>query len=406
MSLSTTKSVDSRSSRRAMLWILAIGPGVLGLAADNDAGGMLSYLVTGAAHHLEWFIFGLMSMVPVTYTIQELALRVAIATQMPYSHLLRVRFGRWWTAVNGIVLHLLNALILVTEFLGMTSALHLIGFPWWSGVVISWGLVIGVTAYRHYPSLERLLLIMAIFNFAFIPALITLHPDPHAWQQAFGGSLTSSIFFLLLALAGNAIAPWMIYWQQNAVWSGNVPSLSFGRKDIRLGVLAQVVMAAIVMLIGALAKGSGSALANPLQWLWIAAGPVTGRLFALGIFDAGFLAACTISLSSAWMLSEVLHGTPPPRAVTPTGGRSRWIHIFTLTIAAICVMWPNLSIGSIALWAQALGALWMPISLIMLIVIGRDIRLMGPLVIRRRRLIALIAIVVLFVTLAALSGLF
>jgi Mn2+/Fe2+ NRAMP family transporter len=362
--------------------------------------------VTGAAHHLEWFIFGLMSMVPVTYTIQELALRVAIATQMPYSHLLRVRFGRWWTAVNGIVLHLLNALILVTEFLGMTSALHLIGFPWWSGVVISWGLVIGVTAYRHYPSLERLLLIMAIFNFAFIPALITLHPDPHAWQQAFGGSLTSSIFFLLLALAGNAIAPWMIYWQQNAVWSGNVPSLSFGRKDIRLGVLAQVVMAAIVMLIGALAKGSGSALANPLQWLWIAAGPVTGRLFALGIFDAGFLAACTISLSSAWMLSEVLHGTPPPRAVTPTGGRSRWIHIFTLTIAAICVMWPNLSIGSIALWAQALGALWMPISLIMLIVIGRDIRLMGPLVIRRRRLIALIAIVVLFVTLAALSGLF
>ena len=405
MSLSTTKSVDSRSSRRAMLCILAIGPGVLGLAADNDAGGMLSYLVTGAAHHLAWFVFALMSMVPVTYTIQELALRVAIATQMPYSHLLRVRFGRWWTAINGIVLHSLNALILVTEFLGMTSALHLIGFPWWSGVIISWGLVIGVTAYRHYPSLERLLLIMAIFNFAFIPALITLHPDPHAWQQAFGGGFTSSIFFLLLSLAGNAIAPWMIYWQQNAVWSGNVPSLSFGRKDIRLGILAQVVMAGIVMLIGALANGSGSALINPLLWLWVAAGPVTGRLFALGIFDAGFLAACTISLSSAWMLSEVLHGTPPPRAVTPTGGRSRWIHIFTLTIAAICVMWPHLSIGFIALWVQALGALWMPVSLIMLIVIARDVRLMGPLVVHQRRLIALIAIVVLFVTLAALSGL-
>lgn len=403
MSLSTTKESSAHQKRHVMLWVLAIGPGVLGLAADNDAGGMLSYLVTGAAHHLGWFLVALVGMVPITYTIQELALRVAIATQMPYSHLLRLKFGRAWTAINGLVLHLLNAMILITEFLGMTSALYLVGLAWWQGLFISWASVIGITTYRHYPSLERLLLILAIFNFAFIPALIWLHPAPNAWHNALGNGFSSSVFFLLLSLAGNAIAPWMIYWQQNAVWSGNVPSLSFGRKDIRIGVAAQVSMAAVVMLIGALASGAGSPLINPLKWLLHAVGPISGRLFALGIFDAGFLAACTISLSSAWMLSEVLHGTPPPRAVTPTGGRSRWIHILTLTLAALCVLWPHLAVGSIALWAQALGALWMPASLIMLIVIGRDLHLMGPMAIGPSRLLGLLGIVSLFVILAVLS---
>lgn len=390
-----------------MWWVLAIGPGVLGLAADNDAGGMLSYLVTGAAHHLVWFLAALIGMVPITYTIQELALRVGVATQKPYSQLLRGKFGRLGVTINGIALHILNAVILMTEFLGMTSALSLIGLPRAVGLLLSWALVIGVTSYRHYPGLERLLLILAIFNFAFIPALFYLHPAREAWTTALGQGISSPVFFLLLALAGNAIAPWMIYWQQNAVWSGSVSSLSLGRQDIRIGILAQVSMAAIVMLIGALTVTStASPLQNPLAWLARAAGPLVSQLFALGIFDAGFLAACTISLSSAWMLSEVLHGTPPPKAITPTGGRSRWIHILTLTVTAGIVLWPHLAVGSIALWAQALGALWMPMSLGMLIIVARDLHLMGPLAIRRGRQRWLWTIVLVFVLLAVGSFLF
>ncbi len=389
-----------------MWWVLAIGPGVLGLAADNDAGGMVSYLVTGAAHHLLWFLGAVVGMVPITYTIQELALRVAVATQKPYSQLLRAKFGSVGATINGTVLHFLNGLILVTEFLGMTSALNLIGLPWGVGLFLSWVLVLAVTSYRHYPGLERLLLVLAIFNLAFIPALLYLQPAPHAWAIALGQGISSPIFFLLLSLAGNAIAPWMIYWQQNAVWSGSVTSLDLGKKDIRIGIMAQVTMAIIVMLIGALSLTTGSPMISPLTWLEQAAGPTVSQLFALGIFDAGFLAACTISLSSAWMLSEALHGTPPPKAVTPTGGRSRWIHMLTLTITAGIVLWPHLAVGSIALWAQALGALWMPISLGMLIVVAHDLHLMGPLVLRPRQQWWLWAIASLFVLLAAGSFLF
>ena len=406
MYLDSTKTNRPPHKRKTMWWVLAIGPGVLGLAADNDAGGMLSYLVTGAAHHLLWFLGALIGMVPITYTIQELALRVAVATQKPYSQLLRSKFGSMGATVNGTILHLLNALILVTEFLGMTAALKLVGLPWGVGLFLSWALVLGVTSYRHYPGLERLLLVLAVFNFAFIPALFYIHPTPHAWLTAMGQGISSPVFFLLLSLAGNAIAPWMIYWQQNAVWSGSVTSLNLGRKDIRIGILAQVSMAIIVMMIGALTLTSGNPLQNPLTWLAHAAGPTVSQLFALGIFDAGFLAACTISLSSAWMLSEVLHGTPPPKAVTPTGGRSRWIHMLTLTITAGVVLWPHLAVGSIALWAQALGALWMPVSLAMLIVVARDIHLMGPLAILRGRQRWLWSIVGVFVVLAVGSFLF
>ena len=85
-----------------------MGPGVLGLAADNDAGGILSYVVTGATHHLLWFIPALLVMAPVTYFIQELALRVAVATKKPFAALITEQFGIWPARINGLCLHGLN----------------------------------------------------------------------------------------------------------------------------------------------------------------------------------------------------------------------------------------------------------------------------------------------------------
>ncbi len=404
VSLGTSKITVSPAPRRAMLWMMIIGPGVLGLIADNDAGGMISYLVTGAAHHLAWFALGLIGMGPITFMIQEVSLRIAIATQMPYNRVVRIKFGSRWTVVNGTLVHLLNGLTLVTEFLGMTSALNLVGIPWWAGLLISYAMVLAFTTNRDYLNLERLLLLMAVFNLVFIPVPFLMHPTWQTWHTAWGGHFTPSVLFLLLSLAGNAIAPWMIYWQENAAWAGNITSLAAGRKDLSLGIVAQIVMGSIVMLIGGLTTGSTRAAAlNPLVWLLDTTGKLPGGLFALGIFDAGFLAACTVSLSSAWMLSNALHDTSPLSTVLPTRGRYRRIHVLTITGAALGALWRPLPIGYVTLWIQALGALWMPVNIVMLIVIARDSHLMGSLMIERGKLCALIGVTVLFLFLAIVS---
>lgn len=391
--------------RRNALFIafFAIGPGVLGLAADNDAGGMLSYLVTGAAHHLGWFIGALLFMAPITYLVQELALRVAFATQAPYSQVIRRRFGMPISRINGMILHLLNLVILVTEFLGMAMGESLIGIPWKIAVILSFLIVMAITSWRQYQSVERLLLAIALVNLVFIPVALMLHPSPETWRIAFSGSYSPAVGFLMLSMAGNAMAPWMIYWQQNAVWAGNVRTLKTGRQDILIGVIAQGLMATVVLMIGALTLGHGSVIRNPLLWLARSQSPLVGDLFGLGIFNAGFLAACTISLSSAWMVRESWAPGEHPRHEMPTRGGLFVLHAITLGIAAIAATILPFGIGSVALWAQALGALWMPVSLIILGLIARDRYMMGPMAIRWRRQIVLLGIILLFIALAILG---
>ncbi|WP_338055086.1 NRAMP family divalent metal transporter [Sulfobacillus harzensis] len=399
------KATVQKSRRRQAIWllILAIGPGVLGLAADNDAGGMLSYVVTGASHHLTWFIAALVLMAPLTYVVQELALRVAFATQKPYGQVIRHRLGHPWSRVNGLVLHALNMVILVTEFLGMAMGENMIGIPWPVAVILAFAIVLAITSWSRYQSVERLLLWISLLNLIFIPAALLLHPSPGAWRMAFSGSFTPTIGFLMLSLAGNAMAPWMIYWQQNAVWAGQVRTLKAGRQDIMLGVVAQVVMATVVLLIGGLTPGSGAVFADPLRWLVAQDGRLVGDMFALGIFNAGFLAACTISLSSAWMVRESWAPGAHPRQEMPTRGGLFLLHLVTLGVAAAAAIFLWIPIGTLALWAQALGALWMPISLVTLGLIARDRRTMGPMAIRWRRQLGLAAIIALFIGLAVLG---
>ncbi|MDA8195081.1 MAG: divalent metal cation transporter [Thermaerobacter sp.] len=402
--LATDTPPPGSGFRRSMaVWLLAIGPGVLGLTADNDAGGVLSYLLTGAFQHLWWFVGGLIAMAPATYTIQELALRVAIATRHPYGKLLSLKYGKAAARANGIILHGLNTVILVTEFLGMASALNLFGVPWTGSALLSWILVLTVTSFQRYARVERLLLWIAGINLVFVPILFLLHPSAAAWRLAFNGGFSGRTGFLLLALAGNAIAPWMIYWQQNAVWAGNVGSLADGRKDIRMGVIAQVGMASVVLMIGAL-SGKNASWQNPLAWLATRDGRWVGDLFALGIYNAGFLAACTISLSSAWMVQEVWYA----EAVrghddNPARGALGKIHLASVTLAAAVAAWPRLAVGSVALWAQALGALWMPVSLALLACIAADRRIMGPMAIRSRRRVLVVGLILSFVALAVFT---
>ncbi len=387
--------------RHLLVWVLAIGPGVLGMVADNDAGGVLSYLVTGSQNHLQWFLPALVFMAPLTYLIQESALRVAVATHLPYSQIVSMKFGKTVARFNAIILHLLNTIILVTEFIGMTSALTLLGFHWVIGLGFSLVLVLGITSVRRYQPMERFLLVLAILNLAFIPSLLTILPHVHTWRSAFSGAFSVHIAFFLLSLAGNAVAPWMIFWQQNAVWAGNVQTLESGRRDIRMGVVAQIIMATTVMLIGALMTHSIIHGRNPLLWLRDNGGGTMAGLFAIGLFDAGFLAASTISVSSAWMVQEAF-GKIHDRGQSPTQGPFAWLHTASVSLAAIVVLIPHLSFAPIALWAQALGALWMPVSLIMLGLIASDPNIMGSMLIRRRKYL-LAATVLIFIGLSCFT---
>lgn len=384
---------------RILILMAVMGPGVLGLAADNDAGGMLSYVVTGASRHLLWFIPALLVMAPITYLIQELALRVAIATRTPFARLISRHFGSKLALANGLVLHSLNLLTLISEFMGMALALSWFGVPWLVGVSLSLLLVLLVTRLKNYVTVERLMLGFSALTFAFIPIALMLNVTVPRIRAALGSvHMAPSIPFLLLALVGNAVAPWMIYWQQNATWAGQPQTLRRGRADIRLGIAVQMIMAVSALWIGALAAGAHPLTSIPIANITRIAGPVGRLLFSVGLFDAGFLAAVTIGLSSSWMLRELLAPSGPlERPRTPTEGRAGLIHALSLGLAAAIVSIPNLSPAAIALWAQAASGLLMPITLFFLAYLASRTDEMGLMHMHLRRALVFFAVIAGFV---------
>ena len=159
---------------------------------------------------------------------------------------------------------------------------------------------------------------LAIFNGLFIPAAILAHPD---WRSVGHALLTWSpmptgnkyeILVLILATIGATVTPWMLFFQQSAVVDkGMQPrDIDAGRFDTLLGaVLAAVfAIAAILATVPLFHHGinaadfQGAQFAEALEPL---IGHVGAALFALGIFEAGIVAAIAISTSSAYAFGEV-----------------------------------------------------------------------------------------------------
>ena len=121
------------------------------------------------------------------------------------------------------------------------------------------------------------------------------------------------MLFLVIADVGTTIAPWMLFYQQGAVVDkGLTPrDIRQGQQDTLVGSLVMgVVAVAIVVLTGTVLfpRHIGVGTLGQAQWAQTLApylGPLAERLFGLGLFEAGLVAAITISLSWAWAVGEV-----------------------------------------------------------------------------------------------------
>ena len=74
-------------------------------------------------------LWTLLLLVPVLYVNQEVVVRLGAVTGVGHARLILERFGRFWSAFSVIDLFLLNALTIVTEFIGIGLALGYLGLP-------------------------------------------------------------------------------------------------------------------------------------------------------------------------------------------------------------------------------------------------------------------------------------
>jgi Mn2+/Fe2+ NRAMP family transporter len=233
---------------------------------------------------------------------------------------------------------------------------------------------------------------LALGNLLFIPVALHAHPDAGAltaavvsWGPLPGGA-TLAFFTLVLANIGATVTPWMLFFQQSAVVSKGLVPADLGRA--RLDTAAGAAMAGIVA-VAALATASllfvhhvnaagfstGADFATALRPY---IGSHAAALFALGMIEAGIVAALTISASSSYTMGEVAVAAGQTRTA-----RSR--PVFALTaiasaaVGAATVLIPNAPLLLISLSVNVIAALLMSPALILAMLLANDERFMGAL---------------------------
>ncbi len=379
-----------RTGWRRFTWLFwaLIGPGVLATMANNDAGGMISYAVTGAHFGIGLFIPLVFIGAIFTFVTQEFAMRLCIVTQTGFTRLIRQHFGRFWLGYHISTLTVENLLMLLTEFIGMTAGLTFMGMPLWLSDILSLLLVLSIIVFTGYWTKERIALFLAVVNIAFVISAIMTHPSMSALGHAFTSwsvpAGSGALLWYIIALFGNAVAPWAIFFQGTAEVDKGVmdEQVHLGRIDTYVGTIVTVVIAAFVIIGGAALYGHIPNLdsAGPADMIYgflRFSGRWPGILFGLGLFNTGLLAAIAVSLSSAWSMADVFGWAKSLNDKLSDAPKFYAVYIGCVVIAALAILIPNLPLNLTAVIAQVgCGLLMIPI-LVFLLLLTNNKQLMG-----------------------------
>lgn len=366
------------------LYLVIAGPGLVVMIADNDAGGITTYAATGAkyGYHLIWF---LLILIPVAYYVQEMTVRLGAVTKRGHAEAIFDGFGAFWGWFSLIDLMIVDWLTLVTEFIGMTAALHIFGVPPWltvAGVVALMGMIV---LNGRYWTWEKIALLFCALNLIYIPGAFMVNPSvsdilKDGLIPNFPGGFNGELFFFLMANIGTTIAPWMLFFQQSAVVDKGMleKDIPWGKFDTLFGsVLTVAVAIFIVIVTGTALNGVEIDSASQAAEHLMKTNHYVGTFMAIGLFDAGLLGAICISLASSWAFGEIFGWA---HSLNTKIKEARWFYasyFFTLITAGLVVLIPGAPLVLITLFVQVVAVTLLPAALVFLILLLNDKKHMG-----------------------------
>ncbi len=388
----STRQQHGLGSRLRLLWLL-IGPGVLVMLGENDGPSMLSYAGTGARFGIGFFLPFVVLTFCMACVVQEMTVRLGAATHRGHAELIFDRFGPFWGWFSMADLALGNFLTLITEFIAIRAGLGFFGVPPWIAVLGALAVLFVALMTHRYWTWERITLGAAAFNLLFVPVALLSHPHWGritdallAWKPLPGGLTPGTVLFLLADI-GATVTPWMLFFQQSAIADKGLTTrdIRYGRFDTVLGAaLATLAALATIVATAPLFTAHMSTANFEAAEFAQALLPITGHwgaaLFALGIFEAGMVAAVTISISSAYAFGEVAHRPHSLNLPFRQGKSFYMVLVLEAAVAAALVLIPGIPLVYVVLIVNVIAVLAMPPALLFLYMLVNDRDIMGDLI--------------------------
>ena len=380
-----------RTWRQRVLTLLAIiGPGLIVMVGDNDAGGVSTYAQAGQnfGYSLLWT---LVLLIPVLIVNQEMVVRLGAVTGVGYARLISERFGRFWGwySVGGIFL--LNFLTISTEFMGISLAGEYFGLKTVVVVPLAALILIGITISGNFRRWERAMFVFLFASLMVLPLAVISHPAGDAVVKGFlipgvEGGFTSNSVLLVVAVVGTTVAPWQLFFQQSNVIDKRITPrwLEYEKADTVLGAFVVVIGAAAIMMATASAFTGTAEFGHYQDALHVAQGlhryigPAAGAIFALLLADASIVGASAVTLATSYAFGDMFG----LRHSLHRGIREAKVFYASYTamvaVAAAIVLIPHAPLGLITTAVQALAGVMLPSSTVFALLLCNDRAVLGP----------------------------
>ncbi len=369
-----------------------VGPGLIVMVGDNDAGAFATYGQAGQNYGTK-LLWTLLLLVPVLYVNQEMVVRLGAVTGVGHARLIVERFGKFWGTFSVVDLFILNALTIVTEFIGVTLAAGYLGLPKIPAVLLAAVVVVAAAFTGDFRRFERIAMAFCGASLLLIPVYIFAHPAASEMTRGFvvpqlpgqAGGL-STVMLLVIGIVGTTVAPWQLFFQQSYVVDKRITPrfMKYEKADLWIGIVTVVVGGGAIMgaTTAAFAHSHFSGhfidtagLATGLQAY---GGRAVGVLFAIALLDASIIGAFAVSLSTAYAISDVfgirhsLH-----RGVRGAKG-FYFVYAAVIALAATVVLIPGSPLGLLTEGVQALAGVLLPSASVYLLLLCNDREVLGP----------------------------
>jgi NRAMP (natural resistance-associated macrophage protein)-like metal ion transporter len=378
--------------RARVTTLLAIlGPGLIVMVGDNDAGAFSTYTQAGQNYGTA-LLWTLMLLIPVLYVNQEMVLRLGAVSGVGHARLILERFGKFWGAFSVIDLFLLNALTIVTEFIGISLAFDYLGLPRNFGVLGAAVLVMVAVSTGDFRRFERFAVLLVFGSLLLVPVILLVHPPVGQLVRDFvvpqmpAGAPLNEVMLIIIAIVGTTVAPWQLFFQQSYVVDKRITPrfIKYERLDLWIGI-AFVMIGAVAMMGFAAEIFSGhpeagnfadtGAVAAGLEKY---AGRLPAVLFTLALIDACIIGASAVSLSSAYAIGDVLSLRHSLHRKMHDAKGFYGVYFGVILVSAVLVLTPGTPLGLLTNAVQALAGVLLPSATVFLLLLCNDRAVLGP----------------------------
>ncbi len=371
--------------RRLMLFLVVMGPGLITGIVDDDATGIGGYSIAGSrfGYNLLWTL----TLASIALGIcGEMSARLGAVTGKGLGEVVRERFGVRITAFALLVLLVANFATTIAEFGGIASASEIFHVSRYITVPIAVVFVFGIVTFGSYLRVEKLLIAGSLIMVCYLVAGFLARPD---WSAVAVHSVVPIVrpdvayLSIMIGVVGTTITPWQQFYLQSSVADKGLGErdLKLERMDVLVGAVASAAIAFFIMVTTAATlythgqpSGTVEEVAQSLRPL---AGSFAANLFAIGLLDVSLLAAAVLPLTTAYAICGAFGWE---RSINlPLREAPAFFGIFggLIVIGAAAVLVPGVPLLVLLLIPNVVGAILLPVILILMLIALNDRRIMG-----------------------------